>query len=112
MTFALDGDVVWWAVDAKPKRDRGLQRLTNISAEPRVSFLVDEYREDWDALWWVRADGVGAVARPHESDRGLALLADRYPAYRADPPAGPVVKVEVRRWRWWFAREARRAGGT
>lgn len=106
VTFVLDGDVVWWAVDAKPKRHRGLQRLTNISLEPRVSLLVDEYGEDWDALWWVRVDGVGTVAGPQEADRGLALLAGRHPPYRADPPQGPVVRVEVRRWRWWSARGA------
>ena len=104
VTFALDGDVIWWAVDTKPKRTRALQRLVNLSVEPRVTLLVDHFEEDWNALWWVRADGVAAVAVPDETARALTLLAQRYPAYRATPPAGPVVKVTVQRWRWWSAR--------
>lgn len=103
VTFALDEDVVWWAVDAKPKRSRALQRLANIAADPRVSLLVDHYGSDWGELWWVRADGVAAVVGPRQAADGMALLAGRYPAYRGAPPKGPVVRVEVRRWRWWSA---------
>lgn len=104
VTFALDGDVVWWAVDAKPKRHRSLRRLDNIAAEPRVSLLVDHYEEDWDLLWWVRADGTASVAGGLEAARGLEALAARYPAYRAAVPEGPVVRVAVHRWRWWSPR--------
>lgn len=104
VTFALQDDTVWWAVDFKPKRRRSLQRLANIAAEPRVSLLVDHFEADWNALWWVRADGVAAVADPEAAAHGVALLAGRYPAYRDTPPEGPVVEVEVRRWRWWSAR--------
>lgn len=105
VTFALDDeDVVWWAVDAKPKRHRALRRLENIAAEPRVSLLVDHYDDDWDQLWWVRADGLAGVAEGPAAGPGLAALAARYPAYRASAPEGPVVRVEVRRWRWWAAR--------
>ncbi|MGH9087832.1 MAG: TIGR03668 family PPOX class F420-dependent oxidoreductase [Acidimicrobiales bacterium] len=104
VTFVLDGDVVWWAVDAKPKRHRSLRRLENIAAEPRVSLLVDHYDDDWDQLWWVRADGVAAVVAGAGAAPGLAALAARYPAYRAATPEGPVVRVDVRRWRWWSPR--------
>ena len=104
VTFALDGDVVWWAVDAKPKRHRSLRRLENIATEPRLSLLVDHYEEDWDRLWWVRADGTASVADGEEMARGLVALAARYAAYRAVAPEGPVVRVEVGRWRWWSAR--------
>src|SRR5438552_4391082 len=55
--FALEGDTVWLVVDEKPKRDHELQRVVNVRGEPRVSLLVDRYDEDWDLLWWVRADG-------------------------------------------------------
>ena len=59
--FALHGDRLWTAVDAKPKRTPQLQRLANVRAHPRASLLVDHYEEDWDALWWVRVDGPAAV---------------------------------------------------
>ena len=35
--------------------------MHNIAANPRVSFLVDAYTEDWDRLWWVRADAVAEI---------------------------------------------------
>jgi PPOX class probable F420-dependent enzyme len=104
VTFALEGDTVWWAVDDKPKRTRALARVANIAAEPRVSLLVDHYEEDWKALWWVRADGVASVAPDgREVERALVLLAARYEPYGARPPDGPVIRVEVRRWQWWSA---------
>lgn len=65
VVFAVVGDVVFTAVDAKPKSTRSLRRLANIEAKPRVSMLVDHYEEDWSALWWVRVDGT-AKTRPVE----------------------------------------------
>jgi PPOX class probable F420-dependent enzyme len=97
--FALDGETIWSAVDAKPKRTRALRRLDNIARDPHVSVLVDEYSEDWSRLWWARADGVAAV---HESGPA-ELLADRYPQYRESPPAGPFIAVAVERWSGWSA---------
>ena len=104
IVFALDGDVVFSAVDAKPKRTTALKRLENIAANPRVALLADHYDEDWDALWWARADGVARVASDADARRGLALLARRYEQYRAAPPRGPVIAVAVERWSGWRAR--------
>src|SRR4051794_4921374 len=60
--FALDGDTIWSAVDAKPKRTRALRRLENIARDPRVSVLTDHYDDsDWSRLWWARADGTATV---------------------------------------------------
>jgi PPOX class probable F420-dependent enzyme len=61
VVFAAAGDTIWLAVDAKPKRTTQLQRLTNLHSEPRCALLADHYDEDWNRLWWVRADGVGVV---------------------------------------------------
>jgi PPOX class probable F420-dependent enzyme len=104
IVFALDGDVVFSAVDAKPKRTMALKRLENIAANPRVALLADHYDEDWDALWWARADGVARVASDADARRGIALLAGRYEQYRAAPPRGPVIAVAVERWSGWRAR--------
>jgi PPOX class probable F420-dependent enzyme len=104
--FALDGDTIYSAVDAKPKRTTALRRLANVIENPRASLLVDHYDDaDWSALWWARADGLGRVAEAGDAqaDRGLALLADRYAQYRTDPPAGPVLAIEVERWSGWSA---------
>jgi PPOX class probable F420-dependent enzyme len=63
VTFALDGDLAYFAVDHKPKTTRNLKRLRNIEANPQVSLLADEYDEDWTQLWWVRADGTATILR-------------------------------------------------
>jgi len=101
IVFALVGDVIHSAVDAKPKRHSRLRRLANIAHEPRVSVLVDHYDDDWNALWWVRADGTAAVL--DTSPEGLAALARKYPQYLVTPPPGPFLSIEVRRWSAWSA---------
>ena len=106
VTFAVDGDVVYSAVDAKPKRSTSLKRLANVAANPAVALLVDHYADDWNELWWVRADGTGRVVDP-EGVRALSLLADRYPRFAA---RGPVLAVDVRRWSGWAASGATEEG--
>lgn len=104
VTFALDGGRIVMAVDAKPKRGTRLRRLANVAANPRVSLLVDEYDEDWDRLWWARADGVGRVVDDGpDLARALALLRERYPQYATVALVGPAVVVEVERWVGWSA---------
>jgi PPOX class probable F420-dependent enzyme len=107
IVFAVDGDTVYSAVDAKPKRTTALRRLANVAANPSVALLADHYEDrDWAALWWVRADGSGRVlpADEDEARHAVTLLADRYPQHRDDPPRGPVLAVDVERWSGWSAR--------
>jgi PPOX class probable F420-dependent enzyme len=99
--FALVGDIVYSAVDHKPKRGTRLKRLDNIRATGHVSLLVDRYAEDWSSLWWVRLDGAAAVV---ESSQAVDALVDKYRQYAQQPPTGPVVAVTVTRWSGWTAR--------
>ena len=104
VTFAMDGDVIYTAVDAKPKSTRLLRRLGNISANPRVCLLADHYADDWSALWWVRADGLGMIIRDAGAMAApFSLLAGRYRQYDADPPEGPVIAIQVSTWTGWSA---------
>lgn len=104
-TFAVDGDLIYSAVDAKPKSTTNLRRLRNIRDNPNVAVLADHYEDDWLALWWVRADGVASVIEDKQAmARPIRLLADRYPQYAADPPGGPVIAIRVSRWAGWSAR--------
>lgn len=102
VVFALDGDVIHTAVDHKPKRTMALRRLANVAANPAVSVLVDHYDDDWDRLWWVRADGTGTVFAGGHA-RSVDLLQQRYPQYAERPPAGPVLAIAVQRWSGWAA---------
>jgi PPOX class probable F420-dependent enzyme len=104
VTFAVDGDRIYVAVDAKPKSTRNLRRLRNIRANPQVAVLADRYDDDWAALWWVRADGRAVILDdPRQMTGPVALLAGRYPQYRELPPAGPVIEITVERWTGWAA---------
>jgi PPOX class probable F420-dependent enzyme len=104
VTFAIDGDMIYTAVDAKPKSTRQLRRLSNIGANPKVSLLADHYTDDWSALWWVRADGTAAIVSDTAGMTApLWLLARRYRQYQVDPPLGPVIAIRVNRWIGWSA---------
>jgi PPOX class probable F420-dependent enzyme len=104
VVFAVAGETVWTAVDEKPKTTTALRRLDNVRARPRLSLLVDQYADDWSALWWVRADGSGTVLDAAEAGDGLTALVEKYEQYQRRPPPGPVLRIEVTRWASWSAR--------
>ena len=102
IVFALDGDMLYFAVDWKLKRTTNLQRLKNIAANPAVSVLADHYDDDWTRLWWVRADGTARVLTDDsEATRAIDLLASRYDQYSSQRPAGPVVAMQIDRLTGW-----------
>ncbi|MDP7704572.1 MULTISPECIES: TIGR03668 family PPOX class F420-dependent oxidoreductase [unclassified Mycobacterium] len=104
VVFAVDGDVVYTAVDAKPKKHQRLRRLANIEHNPAVSLLADHYAEDWTQLWWVRVDGTATVAADGPAlHTGYRLLRAKYPQYQSVPLDGPVITVTATRWSSWHA---------
>jgi PPOX class probable F420-dependent enzyme len=106
--FALEGEIVYWAVDFKPKAGPDLKRLRNLAANPRAALLVDHQEEDWDRLWWVRADCSAAlVEQGEEAERAISLLAAKYPQYARRRPGGPVVRMRIERWSGWSGGETR-----
>ena len=98
--FVLDGDLLYTAVDEKPKRTRRLQRLANIEANPTVEVLIDRYEEDWSRLWWVRLRGTARIVQDRHA---VDLLVAKYPQYRERPPAGPVIAVTIEERSEWTA---------
>lgn len=103
-TFAVVGDRVAIAVDHKPKRHSNLKRLRNIQENPAVSLLVDHFDEDWEQLWWVRADGQARVLENADADELVQALLSKYDQYRDRRPGGPVIEIQVNRWSGWMAR--------
>jgi hypothetical protein len=89
IVFALRGDTVYSAVDAKPKRT-----------------LAYHYEEDWSTLWWVRGDGRARVLEPGapeaeaEAGDAIARLRERYPQQQV---TGAVLALDVARWSGWAA---------
>jgi PPOX class probable F420-dependent enzyme len=108
ITFALLDDVTLvTAVDHKPKRTTALRRLDNIAANPRVTVLVDHYDDDWQQLWWARADGLARVVSPDQEpalrEGALQALSNRYPQYVEHPPKGALIVIDVERFSGWSA---------
>jgi PPOX class probable F420-dependent enzyme len=107
IVFAVAGgsadDVIYSVVDAKPKRTTALRRLANVSENPRVSVLADHYEEDWDRLWWVRADGSGRLLTDPDDSEAAAAVAQLRARYRQQRAIGTVLAVDVERWSGWAA---------
>ena len=104
MTFAVDGDRIYTAVDHKPKRSRDLKRLRNIRENPSATVLADHYEDDWDKLWWVRCDGRAAIMEDESAmAHPVRMLMEKYEQYRRVPPAGPVIVIAVEAWTAWSA---------
>ena len=105
IVFAIDGDTLYSAVDAKPKRSTTLRRIENARERPDVTVLVDHYEDDWSRLWWIRLRGRARVLDGgDELEHALRLLADKYPQYRDEPPGAPVLAVDVTEEREWSAK--------
>jgi PPOX class probable F420-dependent enzyme len=108
IVFALLGEhTLVTAVDHKRKRTLALRRLRNISQNPAVSLLVDEYGDDWDQLWWARADGLARVVTPDMEPElrieAIDTLVARYVQYAHWRPSGDLIVVDVQRWSGWRA---------
>jgi PPOX class probable F420-dependent enzyme len=108
ITFALlDEATLVTAVDHKPKRTTALRRLANIAANPQVAVLVDHYDDDWEQLWWARADGIARIVQPDQEPAlratVLPALARRYPQYVERPPQGALIVIEIDRFSGWSA---------
>jgi PPOX class probable F420-dependent enzyme len=105
IVFEVVGNRVVSAVDPKPKRTPELARLRHIARDPRATLLVDHYEDDWQLLWWARAEGLArVVGGGPERDEALARLLAKYPQYETlDDPFGDAVVIDVERWTGWSA---------
>ncbi len=83
----------------KPKVSTRLQRERNLDADPRATLLIERWdRDDWSALWWVRARlhwlGAGTSQSdpvPELAARMADRLAERHVQYRELPFARVLV---------------------
>jgi len=106
VTYALHDGALWSAIDRKPKRDPGREpaRVRWLRRDPRAALAADRYDEDWSWLAWVQVLGDVSVREAAQEPAAMAALAAKYAAYAADPPPGPLLRLEPRRVLWWSAR--------
>jgi PPOX class probable F420-dependent enzyme len=98
--FVIAGDVVYSAVDEKPKTSSDLARLNDMAVHPDVTLVVDHYTEDWDEVWWARVRGRARMASGDEEAIAVELLRRKYPQYQ-DHQLARVVAVDVTEVRGW-----------
>lgn len=100
--YACSGNQIITAIDHKPKNSRRLARLQNIAHDDRVSLLAHHYEQDWENLWWVRADGRARVVTA--PPRMLDVLVEKYNQYNDNPPEGPYILIEIDKLTSWEAK--------
>jgi PPOX class probable F420-dependent enzyme len=96
--YVCDGQSLYIALDAKPKRvaSQQLKRVRNILQNPHVALVVDRYSEDWSRLAYVLIQGTAALLTPDgdEQQQAVTLLRDRYPQYHSMPiDEQPVIAI-------------------
>jgi coenzyme F420-0:L-glutamate ligase/coenzyme F420-1:gamma-L-glutamate ligase len=104
--FAWHENYIYIALDEKPKSvaPRRLKRVRNILENPRVSFLVDHYSEDWSRLSYSLVSGTASLVEPGSSHHTAAipLLREKYPQYREMAiDQQPVIAIAVESVRSW-----------
>src|SRR5437764_9404364 len=108
--FALLGDTLYQAIDAKPKQQPALQlaRIANIRQNANAVMLIDHYDEDWRSLWYVLVRGRARLIEvpDPEQQRAVAALRRKYVQYRTTLPlAGEavVIGLDAERLTHWEA---------
>jgi PPOX class probable F420-dependent enzyme len=104
--FAWHAERIYIALDEKPKRvaPARLKRVRNILENPRVSFLIDRYSEDWSRLSYTLVSGKASLAGPggEEHATAIRLLREKYPQYREMAiERQPVICIAVEAVREW-----------
>jgi PPOX class probable F420-dependent enzyme len=109
--YASDGDAIYIAIDAKPKRvaPSRLKRLANIRENPKVALVVDDYSEDWTRLAYLMIQGEAAIVESGaEHDRALVLLRAKYPQYGVmSLEERPVIRISIERAVGWASARTR-----
>ena len=102
--FTWAGDVIWTAIDGKPKKSDEMQRLTDLGKNPNVAFTVDRWDEDWSRLSWLQARGKASVLSDQtETEKAFTALKAKYRQYEQTTLTGPVIRIDVDRWVGWSA---------
>lgn len=109
--YVFDRPFIYSAIDLKPKRaaGAGLKRVRNITANPRVALLIDDYSEDWSTLAYVLIQGTAEILDAgDERRRAESLLRQKYPQYQALLEEGcTVLKISPEKVTEWGRIEVR-----
>ena len=105
--YVFTNGFIYTPIDKKPKTSsvNSLKRIKNIRSNPNVSFLIDEYYEDWGKLYFLKISGIADIIRSgDEYENALMSLSEKYPQYRRMDLlnlALPVIKITPRKIVSW-----------
>lgn len=97
--FVYAEPYIYTPIDKKPKKAswKGLRRVKNISGNPFVSLVIDEYSEDWRKLNYVIVNGRAEIlSGGAEYSESLRALSSKYPQYRQmglEEAGLPVIRI-------------------
>lgn len=97
--FVYARPFIYTPLDKKPKKAewKRLRRVKNISANPYVSLVIDEYSEDWRNLYYLIINGrAEVISEGSEYEASLRALSSKYPQYKEMDLEGaglPVIRI-------------------
>ncbi|GJM16083.1 MAG: hypothetical protein DHS20C13_14100 [Thermodesulfobacteriota bacterium] len=98
--FAFDGSFIYSPIDKKPKSvpTSKLKRIRNILNNPNISFVIDEYLENWSMLNYLIIQGTAEIiSEGEEYENSLSILSKKYDQYRKmglESLGAPVIKIK------------------
>jgi len=105
--FVFDGREFFSPIDEKPKQTspRNLKRVRNISANPKVSLVIDRYNDDWLKLAFVLVFGKARIVVGGAKHRkAVILLRRKYRQYRSMAiEQRPIIVITPERLKAWRA---------
>lgn len=110
VVFVVVNNYIFIPLDHKPKAVsyKDLKRVKNIQENSRVAFLVDNYKDNWKALWFIMLIGHAYLVEPQEiSDRKNEfqkihnLIKKKYLQYSKVGVGEAYVKIRVQNGFYW-----------
>ena len=110
VVFVIEQKSIFIPLDDKPKTTtiKQLKRVKNITENPRVSFLVDHYEEDWKKLWFAMLIGhatllyqKGKYQTNEELIRIRSMLVEKYTQYTKIGIGKVYIKISIVKTVYW-----------
>jgi PPOX class probable F420-dependent enzyme len=110
VVFVVDNNYIFIPLDHKPKTVsfKDLKRVKNIQENSRVAFLVDNYKDNWQALWFIMLIGRAYLVEPQEISKRKNefqkihnLIEKKYVQYSKIATGEAYVKIDVQNGFYW-----------
>lgn len=110
VVFVVVNKYIFIPLDHKPKAVsyKDLKRVKNIQENSRVAFLVDNYKDNWQALWFMMLIGRAYLVEPqkisnrkNEFQKIHNLIKKKYLQYSKIGAGEAYIKIHVQNGFYW-----------